>query len=367
MNNQSLSGGEQQPVLRVANLKKHFSAHDPPWIARKLGIVNESIVRAVDGVSFEIGEDEIVGVIGESGCGKSTLGKSLLRLIEPSSGDVFFKGESITDLSREEMRLRRKDMQIVFQDPSSSLNPRLKIGNLIKEPLKNFGTSSPKELDARVDELLEQVNLPTSFKNRYPHELSGGQLQRILICRAIATEPDLLIADEPVTGLDVSIQSQIIELFKKIQSEYGMSILFIAHDLSVVRHISDRVMVLYLGKIVEMGKTEDVFDNPQHPYTRSLKDAIPGSDYYYEEVENEPPSPANPPSGCSFHPRCPAYIGDVCKNTDPALVQLQDGRDIACHHFEGGGSYMESEQTDVNRTIPSNRDQSDFDGGKGQS
>lgn len=335
-----------EPILEVRNLKKYFTSAPPlANVGKYLGYDLESHVKAVDDVSFDIHENEIIGVIGESGCGKSTLGRTLVRLLEPTDGEVRFQGQNILELSGKELRNARKRIQFVFQDPSAAINPRMKIGMLIREPLKNFHNLSSEELDKRVNELLEQVDLPKEFSDRFPHELSGGQLQRVLICRALAPEPDLIIADEPVTGLDVSVQAKIINLLEEIRDEYNLSILFIAHDLSVIRFISDKTMVMYLGEIVEMGDTERIFDNPQHPYTRSLKSAIPGNRQEFKHMgalQSEPPSPSNPPSGCTFHPRCPNYIGEECEAEPPESVQLSDGRLVHCHHFKEGDDPTEN-------------------------
>ncbi len=330
------------PTLEVRDLRKHFSR------GGSLGLIDRLLdgstagpVKAVDGVSFDLLENETLGVVGESGCGKSTMGKAILRLIEPTSGEVRYGGEPLTDLSNRRMRELRQELQMIFQDPGSALNPRMKVKHLIREPIENFHSPSHAELERRTDELLEQVDLPTDVKDRYPHELSGGQQQRVVIARAIALDPEVIVADEPVTGLDVSVQSNILAMLSEIQEELDLSLLFIAHDLAVVRHISDRVMVLYLGHVAERGDAEAVFANPQHPYTRSLKAAIPRSHpddpkSEADVTEAEPPSPADPPSGCPFHPRCPAHIGDVCEEEYPEPVELSDGRTVACHHFEAG-------------------------------
>jgi len=334
-----------EPLLSVRGLKKHFEAGDDSLgLFRRLlpgSVVEQRRVRAVDGVSFDLHAGETLGVVGESGCGKSTLSRSILALQTPTAGEVRLKGEPITDLSGETLRQKRQEMQIIFQDPTSALNPRMKIKHLIQEPLDNFYSLSRPELEARTDELLEEVALSTELRDRYPHELSGGQKQRVVIARAIALEPDLIVADEPVTGLDVSIQSDILNTLERIQEEQNIAMLFIAHDLSVVKHISDRVMVMYLGHVVESGATERVFADPQHPYTRALKRAIPRTHPDEPKGESEisggePPSPIDPPSGCPFHPRCPAYIGDVCEAEYPAPVELKGGREVACHHFEEG-------------------------------
>lgn len=333
------ASSENMPLLEVRNLKKYFtSSEGSSWALQTLGLTSQEHVRAVDGVSFSLDENETLGVVGESGCGKSTLGRTILRLLEPTEGEILYKGEHLDGLSKKEMREKRANIQMIFQDPTSALNPRMKVRSLIAEPLRNFYEWTQDELDARIDELLEQVELPLEFKDRYPHELSGGQKQRVVIGRALATDPDLIVADEPVTGLDVSIQANIINMLQELQQEYELGILFIAHDLSVVRHVSDRVMVLYLGHAVEIGETEELFSRPQHPYTRALKSAIPRShpneEKHAQIPEGEPPSPINPPSGCPFHPRCPAYIGNECEDEYPSARILSNGRQVACHHFE---------------------------------
>lgn len=344
MNNPKMTSktkGAPEPLLEVENLKKYFVDTTGLKSLRRFGLYSSSNVKAVDGVSFNIYPNEIVGVVGESGCGKSTLGKTLLKLTEPTEGVIKYDGDDISELSNKQMRPFRENMQIIFQDPTSSLTPTMKIRDLIVEPIENFGSYTGEELEIRVDDLLKQVELPIEFKERYPHELSGGQKQRVVIARALASNPDFIVADEPVTGLDVSIQSKIINLLKKIQKERQLSILFIAHDLNVVRHISDRVIVLYLGNVVEMGETESVIEHPQHPYTRLLRQSIPKShpeeDKIREENSGEPPSPIDPPTGCRFHPRCPAYIDDGCAQKQPALVELADQRSVRCHHFDENG------------------------------
>ena len=307
-----------QPILELRDIRRYFGTAESSRLLSALGVRGNSRVKAVDGVSFRIYPNEIVGVIGESGSGKSTLGKLIVGLLAPTAGTIHFRDTELSALSDREFRALRSDIQFVFQDPMSSLNPRMTIGDLIREPLVNFESMTGPQMDRRIAELMEWVNLPPRFASRYPHELSGGQLQRVVIARAIAPNPDLIVADEPVTGLDVSIQSQIINLFKKIQRETSMSVLFIAHDLSVIRYVSDRVVVMYLGEIVEQGRTGDVFRDPHHPYTRALKEAIPGSGTARRlGVTDQPASPRDPPSGCSFHPRCPAYIGVLCKDEDP--------------------------------------------------
>jgi oligopeptide transport system ATP-binding protein len=298
-------------------------------------------VKAVDGVSFEIYPGETVGLVGESGCGKSTLGRLITQLQPVTSGNIFIDGIDLTKLSGEKLRQKRRQMQMIFQDPYSSLNPRMTIGDIIAEPLENFGLLRGKAKDARVQELLKTVGLNPYFNNRYPHEFSGGQRQRIGIARALALRPKLIVADEPISALDVSIQAQVINLIQDLQREFQLTYLFIAHDLSVVRHISDRVMVMYLGKIVEVADSVEIYRNPKHPYTKALLSAIPIPDPDIQSqrrmvaLTGEIPSPVNPPSGCHFHTRCPiARVPGVCADLEPPLeVKAPDHR-AACHFSE---------------------------------
>ncbi len=298
-----------------------------------------AIVRAVSDVSFSLVEGEVLGIVGESGCGKSTLGHSILRLIEPDSGQVIFGDKDLVKSSRRELKRARRDFQIIFQDPYGSLNPRHKVGHVIGEPLivHKIGTKADRE--ARVAELLDIVGLPTDAANRYPHEFSGGQRQRIAIARALALNPKLLVADEAVSALDVSIQSQILNLIADLREKLGLSIIFISHDLSVIRHISDRIAVMYLGRIVEIGTATQIMDTPQHPYTQALLSAVPkiGGDRHADRpiVIGEPPDPANPPSGCAFHSRCPSAM-DICSGRRPKLVAnagSPDKSETACHLY----------------------------------
>lgn len=298
-----------EPLIRVENLVKHYES-ESGFLDRLFGF--RQWVKAVDGVSFEIHEGETLGLVGESGCGKSTVGRTLLRLDEATEGTVYFRGQDISELSRSDLRDLRQEMQIIFQNPDSSLNPRLTINDIIGEALDIHGLAAGQTRDERIKELLERVGLNASHANRYPHEFSGGQLQRIGIARALAVEPDFIVCDEPVSALDVSVQAQILNLLEDLQDEFGISYLFIAHDLSVVEHIADRIAVMYLGEIAEIGPTQELFTPPHHPYTEALLSAIPEPDPHWEGdriiLEGTVPSPINPPSGCKFHTRCPHVI-----------------------------------------------------------
>ena len=314
------------PLLRVIDVVKHFSA----------GV--GATVKAVDGVSFDIRPGETLGLVGESGCGKSTLGRLIPRLLPVTSGQILFDGVDLTALRGEHLRQQRKQLQIIFQDPFASLDPRMTIGDIIGEPLVNFGLAGRHEKDRRVQELLRVVGLNPYFNNRYPHEFSGGQRQRIGIARALALRPKLIVCDEPVSALDVSIQAQIVNLLEDLQAEFHLTYLFIAHDLSVVRHISDRVLVMYLGKLVEIAPSDVLYQSQQHPYTRALLSAIPVPDPRVESqrrlihLSGEIPSPLHPPSGCRFHPRCPiAEAPGICSEVEPPMEQKTPGRFAACH------------------------------------
>src|ERR1700674_2973959 len=315
-----------EPMLRVVDVVKHFH----------VGVAGS--VKAVDGVSFDIMPGETMGLVGESGCGKSTLGRLVTQLIPVTSGQVIFDGVDLTTLRGEKLRQQRKQLQIIFQDPYASLDPRMTIGDIIAEPLVNFGLLRGRQKDAKVQELLKVVGLNPYFNNRYPHEFSGGQRQRIGIARALALNPKLIVCDEPVSALDVSIQAQIINLLEDLQKEFNLTYLFIAHDLSVVRHISNRVMVMYLGKIVEVADSAGTYTNPKHPYTKALLSAIPVPDPKIQrgkrlvDLSGEIPSPLNPPSGCRFHTRCPiAHVPTPCAEVEPPLEEKLRGHLAACH------------------------------------
>ncbi len=320
-------------LLQVRDLKV--------WFPVRQGFLQRTVghVRAVDGVSFDVGAGETLALVGESGCGKTTAGRALLRLIEPTAGDVRFDGQDVRALGGERLRSMRRRMQIVFQDPYGSLNPRMTVDALVGDALTLHGlVAGRKERTERVQDLLETVGLPGDAINRYPHEFSGGQRQRLCIARALALNPDFIVCDEAVSALDVSIQAQILNLLEELQEERGLSYLFISHDLSVVRHIADRIAVMYLGRIVELADTEELFREPRHPYTRALLSAIPepvvGRTKDRVVLQGEPPSPMNPPPGCAFHPRCPEVM-DVCKVDYPPRRSTQNPpADVVCHLFQ---------------------------------
>ncbi|MFD2369742.1 ABC transporter ATP-binding protein [Brevibacillus sp. GCM10020057] len=320
-----------EELLVVKNLKKYY-----PITGGVLG-GEIGVVKAVDDVSFSVKRGETLGLVGESGCGKSTTGRSLLRLIEPTAGEVHFDGVNVTALSADEMRKMRRDMQIVFQDPFASLNPRHNIEKILEEPLVVHGIGTAAERKKRVEEMLEVVGLSSYHARRYPHQFSGGQRQRIGIARALMLNPKLIVADEPVSALDVSIQSQVLNLMQDLQRDLGLTYLFIAHDLSVVRHISDRVGVMYLGRIVELTSSEQLYSTPLHPYTKALLSAVPtpDPDAVRERVilQGDVPSPANPPSGCTFHTRCP-HVTEECRTVRPAFQDVGDGHFVACHLYK---------------------------------
>ena len=316
-------------LLEVKNLRKYYPVTKGFIFQRQVGAV-----KAVDDISFFIRKGETLGLVGESGCGKTTTGRVILRLQEPTQGEALFEGRDIFKLRKEELRRLRRDMQIIFQDPYSSLNPRMTVGDIIGEPLEIHNLARGKEKVRRVQELLEVVGLSPYHANRYPHEFSGGQRQRIGIARALAVNPKLIIADEPVSALDVSIQAHVLNLLEELQKEFGLTYLFIAHDLSVVKHISDRIAVMYLGKIVELAATEDLFSTPQHPYTEALLSAvpIPNPELRRERIilPGDVPSPINPPSGCRFHTRC-LYAEPRCKVDEPGFLDDGRGHFTACH------------------------------------
>lgn len=320
-----------KPLLEVEGLTKHFDIKGGV-LGRKVGAV-----QAVNDLSFYVNKGEILGIVGESGCGKSTTGKSILRLIEPTEGKIRFEGEDIMDLKGEEMRLLRKDMQMIFQDPFASLNPRHTVEKILGEPLLIHGMSSNSERKKRVYELLETVGLSRYHASRYPHQFSGGQRQRVGIARALANNPKLIICDEPVSALDVSVQSQILNLMSDLRDEFDLTYIFIAHDLSVVEHISDRVGVMYLGRLVELTEKDKLYENPKHPYTQALLSAVPSIDPDVKKerilLKGDVPNPANPPTGCVFHTRCPMVM-DICKEVKPELAEVEDRHFVACHLYE---------------------------------
>ncbi|TMD31269.1 MAG: ATP-binding cassette domain-containing protein [Chloroflexi bacterium] len=317
------------PLVSVKDVYKHFPTGG--------GLGRGAVVRAVDGVSFEIAGGETLGLVGESGCGKSTLGRVIMQLQTATKGSVEFEGRDLTKMHGEKLRQVRQRMQIIFQDPYASLNPRMTIGDIVAEPLKNFGLGGRRDREKRVHEVMRVCGLNPNFANRYPHEFSGGQRQRIGIARALVLTPSLVVADEPISALDVSIQAQIVNLLEDLQAKFKLTYLFIAHDLSVVRHVSDRVAVMYLGKIVEIATSRDVYDTPLHPYTKVLLSSIPNADPDLEVqrkpilLKGEIPSPINPPSGCRFHTRCPIAQLPICAEVEPLLEKKADGHVAACH------------------------------------
>jgi oligopeptide transport system ATP-binding protein len=318
-----------EPILELIDVKTHFPISTGFLFKRQVGTV-----KAVDGVSLRVERGEVLGLVGESGCGKSTLARTILQLLPTTAGKVLLSGHLLGDCTGRELIERRRDLQMVFQDPYASLNPRMTVFATLSEPLLTHGVCSSAEVTQHVADLMERVGLASRFMQKYPHEFSGGQRQRIAIARALALQPKVIVADEPVSALDVSIQAQILNLLAKLVRDMGLSLIFIAHDLSVVKHISDRVAVMYLGKIVELGSANDVIDRPQHPYTRALVSAIPTPNPDVERnrkrivLPGDPPSPINPPPGCTFHPRCPHAVA-ACRSEVPVLKPF-DGREVSC-------------------------------------
>ena len=323
---------ENNSMVRVENLVKHFPITQGILVQRQVGAV-----KAVDNISFDIKQGETLGLVGESGCGKSTTGRTILQLHSPTSGHVFYNDEDLTKVSEHRMRIMRRNMQIIFQDPYASLNPRMTIGDIIGEPLDVHNIGSPAERQERVKELLNLVRLNPFFIKRYPHEFSGGQRQRIGVARALALNPEFIVCDEPISALDVSVQAQVVNLLEELQAKFNLTYLFIAHDLSMVRHISDRIAVMYLGKLVELATRDELFENKMHPYAISLLSAVPIPDPIKERqrkriiLEGDVPSPANPPSGCHFHTRCP-IAQERCKIEDPPFEEKEPGHWVACHY-----------------------------------
>lgn len=321
----------REPLLKVTNLKQYFPI--------KGGILSRPVnyVKAVDDISFEVYPGETLSIVGESGCGKSTTGRAILRLEDPTDGSVLFDGKELLELNKRKMRSVRKDIQVIFQDPFASLNPRQTVGRILEEALIILHRMPQRKRLERVAELLEQVGLRPEYASRFPHEFSGGQRQRIGIARALAANPKLIICDEAVSALDVSVQAQILNLLKKLQKEYNLTYLFISHDLGVVRHISDRVMVMYLGKIAEIGTKKEIFENPKHPYTRALLSSIPEPDRKKKKeriiLRGDVPSPIDPPSGCRFHTRCPLAT-DQCKEQEPVLKKFGADHEVACYYAD---------------------------------
>ena len=325
---------EKEVIMQVRDLKKYFPITRGIVIQREVGAI-----KAVDGISFDVYQGETLGLVGESGCGKSTTGRTILQLYRPTAGEVHFEGTDLVSIKGEELRRMRRRMQMIFQDPYASLNPRMTVGNIIGEPLEVHGIAKGKERRERVQELLRVVGLNPYFVNRYPHEFSGGQRQRIGVARALALNPAFIVCDEPISALDVSIQAQIINLLEELQETFGLTYLFIAHDLSVVRHISDRIAVMYLGKIMELTGRHELYDNPMHPYSQALLSAVPIPDPVVEEkrqriiLEGDVPTPVNPPQGCNFSTRCPKVM-DICREKEPPFKDYGNEHYVACWLYE---------------------------------
>jgi oligopeptide transport system ATP-binding protein len=333
-----IESGHGNPLIAIRDLKVYFP------------IAGNGNVKAVDGVTIDIYAGETLGLVGESGCGKSTLGRAILRLVEPTSGQVLFRNNDLAHLSARELRKHRRHLQIIFQDPYASLNPRMTVGQIVGEPLETFRIARGREAEQRVQDLLETVGLSKRFIKRYPHEFSGGQRQRIGIARALAVDPDFIVADEPISALDVSIQAQIMNLLEKLQREKNLTYLFISHDLRAIRHVSDRVAVMYLGKLVEIAGAKAIYADPLMPYTKALISAVPVPDPVVEEtrqrivLEGDVPSPINPPQGCRFHTRCP-YMIEACKQVVPPLVEIKPNHFAACIRIS-------PEQADIEKVAP---------------
>jgi oligopeptide transport system ATP-binding protein len=325
---------EQVSLVQVRGLKKHFPITQGVIFQREIGAI-----KAVDGVSFDIYKGETLGLVGETGCGKTTVGRTMLQLYEPTDGEVRFDGVDLVHLGGSDLRRIRRRMQMIFQDPYASLNPRMTVGSIVAEPLEVHRVATGRKKRERVQDLLKMVGLNPYFVNRYPHEFSGGQRQRIGIARALALNPDLIVCDEPISSLDVSIQAQVVNLLEELQEKMGLTYLFIAHDLSMVRHISSRMAVMYLGKIVELTDRDEIYLNPLHPYTQALMSAVPVPDPDVEEqrkrviLEGDIPSPANPPKGCNFNTRCPVVM-DICYEEDPEYLEAKPGHWVACHRVK---------------------------------
>ena len=344
------NGSNGNTLISLQNLQVHYKLGGGGLLDRITGGSPVArVVKAVDGVSFDIKKGETLGLVGESGCGKSTLGKAILRLTEPTGGQVFYDGKDLANLSQTAMRDERKNLQMIFQDPYASLNPRMTIGNIIGEPIRTFNLAKGESVDNKVQDLMETVGLNRRFVKRYPHEFSGGQRQRIGIARALAVDPEFIIADEPISALDVSIQAQIMNLMEKLQTEKHLTYLFISHDLRAVRHLSDRVAVMYLGKIVELGQGREVYSDPLMPYTKALISAVPVPDPAIEAkrtriiLTGDVPSPINPPSGCHFRTRCPYAIGE-CKKIEPRLVEIKPKHYTACIRISEKYPYIEENE-----------------------
>ncbi|HEX5708909.1 MAG TPA: oligopeptide/dipeptide ABC transporter ATP-binding protein [Pyrinomonadaceae bacterium] len=345
-----MSGGE--PLIAIRNLKVHFDlGGGTAWDKIVGGSPVRRVVKAVDGVTIDILPGETLGLVGESGCGKSTLGRALLRLTEPTSGEVLFNGKDLAHLSQRELRRHRRHLQMIFQDPYASLNPRMTVGQIVGEPIETFNLAAGRrERDARVRELMETVGLSPRFIKRYPHEFSGGQRQRIGIARALAVDPSFIVADEPISALDVSIQAQIMNLMERLQRERNLTYLFISHDLRAIRHVSDRVAVMYLGKLVEIADARVIYDEPLMPYTKALISAVPVPDPEIEAtrqrvvLQGDVPSPINPPSGCRFHTRCP-YAIQACKDVVPPLAEIKPDHFAACIRIS-------PDQPDIDKVAP---------------